>query len=134
MGLDMYLTYQYNTTEPIARDLCYWRKQNAIHKWFVMNVQNGEDKCEQHVVTADHLDRLLYACRMVVNNWGTEKSHEFAEYFLPTASGFFFGGTEYDDWYYQGLLHTIATIETFICDMDDVVELKDITIHYRSCW
>ena len=134
MGLDMYLTYQYNTTEPIDRDLCYWRKQNAVHRWFVMNVQGGKDDCASYVVNKDHLDRLLYACRMVVNNWDTEMSHEFAEYFLPTTTGFFFGSTDYDEWYFQGLLHTISTIETFFADMMDVVDLTNVTIHYRSCW
>ena len=40
----------------------YWRKQNAIHNWFVENVQDGIDDCDQvtlrgqgHIVIAVYL-------------------------------------------------------------------------------
>lgn len=134
MGLDMYLTYQYNTTEPIEREIMYWRKQNAIHKWFVMNVQNGEDKCERHIVTEDDIGRMLHACRVVVAARISENSEEIAAYFLPTGSGFFFGGTEYDEWYYDGLMNTIICLESFLTRMNETGAWKDITIHYQSCW
>ena len=134
MGLDMYLTYQYNTTEPIEREIMYWRKQNAIHKWFVMNVQNGEDQCVRHVVTEDDIGRLLHACRVVVAARISENSDAIAAYFLPTGSGFFFGNTEYDEWYYDGLMNTIIRLEAFLTEMNETGAWKEITIHYQSCW
>ena len=38
MGLDMMLIYEDN-------QIASWRKANAIHKWFVDNVQDGVDDC-----------------------------------------------------------------------------------------
>lgn len=134
MGLDMYLTYQYNTTEPIEREIMYWRKQNAIHKWFVMNVQNGEDQCVRHVVTEDDIGRLLHACRVVVAARISEKAEAIAAHFMPTGEGFFFGSTEYDEWYYDGLMKTITTLETFLSDIEGEDFWSKVTVHYQSSW
>ena len=30
----------------VSVNAAYWRKANAIHKWFVDNVQDGEDNCQ----------------------------------------------------------------------------------------
>lgn len=63
MGLDMYLykrTYvenndvevldtdtherkTYNKVSYIIQEAMYWRKANAIHQWFVKNIQDGKD-------------------------------------------------------------------------------------------
>ena len=41
--------------------VCEWRKANAIHKWFVDHVQDGEDDCGRYPVSVDKLkDCLLY--------------------------------------------------------------------------
>ena len=32
----------------IIESVGYWRKANHIHKWFVDNVQNGEDDCKEY--------------------------------------------------------------------------------------
>jgi hypothetical protein len=37
----------------------YWRKANAIHYWFVQNVQSGADDCREYFVTRDNLRSLL---------------------------------------------------------------------------
>ena len=31
----------------------YWRKANAIHNWFIQNVQNGKDECEKADVSLE---------------------------------------------------------------------------------
>ena len=82
MGLDMYLkakvylSYNDEARQKIARlighaefevthvelEVGYWRKANAIHKWFVDHVQNGQDDCGQHFVADRHLfpDRCVW--------------------------------------------------------------------------
>lgn len=133
MGLDMYLYYHENNDDTKTdREIMYWRKANAIHKWFVFNVQSGEDKCEPHALTTDDLHRLLHACRIVVAKRNTDVAHEYANYFLPTGSGFFFGSTEYDDWYYEGLMRTIEEVGGFLRDFPG--NETEITMYYRSCW
>ena len=42
--------------------LGYWRKANAIHNWFVENVQNGEDDCGRYYVSTEKLEELKADC------------------------------------------------------------------------
>ena len=83
----------------------YWRKANHIHKWFVDNVQDGKDDCGYYYVSKDKVHELLTVCRAVFDN------HELAQKLLPTQDGFFFGGTEYDEWYYEDVELTIKILE-----------------------
>ena len=53
---------------------------------------------------------------------------ELAEELLPTQSGFFFGGTEYDQWYVQGLDETINQIEPLL------QEEGDGEFYYQASW
>jgi hypothetical protein len=114
----------------------YWRKANHIHKWFVDNVQRGEDDCKSYYVDREDLkklldvvDKVLASCKLVpdtvINGYkGTEKGMEpmledgevildptIAKKLLPVQEGFFFGGKEYDQWYHQNLKWTKETIE-----------------------
>lgn len=111
MGLDMYLekrehryrkddgTYSTDTsdyksdkygignTEDITREVAYWRKANQIHRWFVVNVCGGEDRCEPHDVSLKQLTELRDLCMKVLESAdGTtmtipdKELKEFAEY------------------------------------------------------
>jgi hypothetical protein len=150
MGLDMYLekrTYvrqwehqtpeeQYNVEvtkggKPVKIDpkrvtyvieeVGYWRKQNQIHQWFVENVQNGEDNCAEYCVSKGQLEDLLEICKKILND------NSLAEELLPTASGFFFGGTEYDEWYFDGIQNTIEILEGVLSD-------TTADYYYSSSW
>jgi hypothetical protein len=84
----------------LNKELMYWRKANQIHQWFVDNVQNGVDDCGSYVVDLCQIDELLYDIDLVLSN------HSLADDVLPTQSGFFFGGTEYDKYYFSDLRET----------------------------
>ena len=94
----------------IIEEIAYWRKANHIHNWFVENVQRGIDECQSSYVSREQLEELLDVCKKVV----ADKS--LAESLLPTASGFFFGGTEYDEWYFNAVEYTIEVLETELLD------------------
>ena len=34
-----------NRVESISCNVAYWRKFNALHNWFVNNIQDGKDDC-----------------------------------------------------------------------------------------
>ena len=106
----------------VVEEVGYWRKANQIHNWFVQNVQNGTDDCGNYYVSREKLEELLDICRIV------SIDKEKAEQLLPTASGFFFGGTEYDEWYYQDIEDTIKILEDILSDEngDD--------FEYHSSW
>jgi hypothetical protein len=106
----------------IVEEAGYWRKANQIHNWFVENVQNGKDECQESYVSREQLEELLWVCRIV------KIDKEKAEQLLPTQSGFFFGGTEYDEYYYQDIDSTIEILEEALSDesADDFA--------YRASW
>lgn len=130
MGLDMYL---YGTVHKFEQhdyniggykestEIGYWRKANAIHRWFVENCQDGEDNCATYTVVHEELKELKRVCEKVL-----QRPQE-AEDLLPTQSGFFFGPTEYDEWYIQDLKDTIEIIDWALAQDFDYFE-------YHSSW
>jgi hypothetical protein len=174
MGLDMYLSKKiYVSSENrgklkitgikskvragkvnyIIEEAGYWRKANAIHKWFVDNVQKGVDDCAEYYVSSEQLkdlltlvDTVLKASKLVKGKiksgegWTKEKGHhdiiEDGEYIedptiakklLPCQSGFFFGGTAYDQYYYNDLVLTKTILEK-------ALEESEGEFTYNSSW
>lgn len=101
----------------------YWRKANQIHRWFVQNVQDGKDDCGYYYVNRQNLIDLRDVCKRVSEN------KELAATELPTESGFFFGNTEYDDWYYQDLAETIEIIDKAL-----TLDPAQWDFEYHSSW
>lgn len=109
----------------IIDNVAYWRKQNAIHRWFVDNIQDGEDDCMYHAeVTKNDLRELLSLCQRVLLD------NSLANDLLPTQGGFFFGDTTYDEWYLQGIQETVDQIYKIFNTTDFEKEM----IYYRSSW
>lgn len=184
MGLDMYLskkTYvqnwdhhpaesrfevtvkrggkEYSPIQPgrvkyVEEEVAYWRKANAIHRWFVENVQNGTDDCGTYYVSREQLAELVALCKDVLNTiemvdgkvvngfvsaagGPTEPVLEdgqvvasagIAASKLPTQSGFFFGSTEYDQYYVQDLQLTVKQLEPLL------TEEGEGDFFYHSSW
>ena len=143
MGLDMYLSgYKYlwrdddtrkkvkkqlkSSYDPkyVVLELMYWRKANAIHKWFVDNVQGGKDDCKEYLVSIDDLKQLLSVVNSVLQN------RSLAEKLLPPCDGFFFGATEIDAWYWNELENTRDMINELLSSPD--IDVLDI--YYQSSW
>ena len=109
----------------IKEQVGYWRKANAIHRWFVENIQDGIDDCEYHrEVTQEDLEELRDICREILCNPDT------AEDKLPTTSGFFFGSTVYDEWYMEDIKNTIDIITEVLKTTDFEKEM----LYYVSSW
>lgn len=142
MGLDMYLhkrTYIWSgtrdelslsgvpdTVEPakvcyIVEDAGYWRKANAIHRWFVEHVQGGHDDCELYQVTHAQLSQLLRTVSTVLAH------PELAVELLPTQAGFFFGATDYGEGYRDDLKETKRILDAALSD-------EDAEFEYVSSW
>lgn len=102
----------------------YWHKANAIHGWFVKNCQKGVDDCRYSWVQREQLEVLLELCEEVL------KDHSKAEELLPSQSGFFFGGTGYDQYYFDDLKLTVEML-THILESET---LKHSEFYYRSSW
>lgn len=108
----------------------YWRKANAIHNWFVQKCADGVDECQTIYVSKEELQELLDTCKEVVAN--SDKAGEL----LPTSKGFFFGSTNYDEWYFDDLKYTIDLIEKIIdfIDNGEKDEQADYSVVYEASW
>lgn len=169
MGLDMYLYRQKfvsgekakqirelvgekeeSNSVSVKTEVIYWRKANAIHKWFIDNT-DGEDNQSDKYVDREKLEELLEVCKKVkasielinstelVDEWQDGKKVKVeikvkkikdtsvCEELLPTEDGFFFGSTSYDDYYLQDINYTIEQLEK-------VLEDKDECDYYYGCW
>ena len=110
----------------IEEEIGYWRKANQIHKWFVDNVQRGNDDCGSHYVEASDLEELLESCKAVLED------NSKADRLLPNQSGFFFGSTEYDEWYFDQLEATVEMIEGILSEMKE--NDAHYEFYYQSSW
>lgn len=152
MGLDMYLyaskylssSYAdekdieaYNTVKDLISaekfakgsayvriEIAYWRKANAIHKFFV-DLDGGKDECQDIYVERENLQELLDRCTTILENKDMEKAKEL----LPSQSGFFFGSTEYDEWYFENLEETQRVLTKIVNDAPE-----DWEFYYRASW
>lgn len=148
MGLDMYLTgrviadnvrdiimretdlldglpeYKGYDTASVNIPIYQWRKANAIHKWFVDNCADGIDDCRPVHVSRDNLEEL----REIIT--AAEVSVEAAKSNLPSESGFFFGSTEYDEYYFGELAQTKKMLDT-ILDNDNFMGWG---FEYQASW
>lgn len=114
----------------IEEEIGYWRKANHIHNWFIQNVADGKDKCQEIWLTEENIKDLLDTCKKVI------ASPDLAEEILPTASGFFFGGTEYDEWYIQSTKDTIPILEDALnsLEISKREKLHSVSIIYQASW
>lgn len=104
--------------------VAYWRKANAIHQWFVDNVQDGVDECQEAFVPREKLEELMALCKQIIAE--PRKGEEL----LPTQGGFFFGSTEYDEWYMADVKHTAERLEKILTDQ----ALMKMDFYYHSSW
>lgn len=85
--------------------VAYWRKANMIHRWFLNAADADEDNCEPLDITGKQIQELVQLCRDVLAD------HSKAKDLLPTCDGFFFGDTEYDEYYFEYLEETIDMLK-----------------------
>ena len=139
----------------IFQQVGYWRKANHIHNWFVQNVQNGVDDCGIYEVKKYQLEELLRICNEVLNasklidgqvyngrtfengEWknnyiegSTIEDSSVAKELLPTTDGFFFGGTDYDEYYYLDVKNTVDIIK----DVLKTTNFRHEIVIYHSSW
>jgi len=110
------------TVNTVEMEVGYWRKANAVHQWFVKNVQNDVDDCKSYWVPRKKLLELQDVCNQVLADVTLASS------LLPTQGGFFFGNLEYDEWYMENLEITLQNIQKAL----SLPEEWDI--EYQSSW
>ena len=146
MGLDMYLSakrylFSFNEhdkaladkidaevglnslgrTKEISREAFYWRKAWAIHHWFVMNAQYGEDDCKEYWVERNKLVELLDTLKKV------DENPSLAEDILPLQAD----DDQGKEWELEQVRRTIPALDKLLND-ESLKEHWDF--YYSSSW
>lgn len=106
------------------KEMAYWRKANQIHNWIITNVAGGVDNGSDVPLTKDHIKELLKICTIV------QRNKDLAPTLLPTTEGFFFGSTEYDDWYFEQIEDTINQLNIILATHN----FNDSSLIYYASW
>ena len=112
--------------------IMYWRKANAIHGWFINNCADGEDNCQSIRVSRETLVQLRDATKKVLSMRNDITAEEEAELYLPPTSGFFFGSTNIDEYYYQDLEHTLEGLNNILNKIPE--EDHNTNFIYQASW
>jgi hypothetical protein len=126
VGMSKFLQSDSTTGAYVEVPVAYWRKANAIHKWFIDNRADGIDECQPISAHVSHLKELLELCEQVLAD------NDLADELLPTEVGFFFGGTEYDESYFQDIQYTKDRLTEVVRLMEETPEAD--WCHYQASW
>jgi len=103
MGLDMYLYKKDQNGDSV--EVAYWRKANQIRGWLESHgIIDYDDNCVDREIEPEKIEELIQDCVKVLSH------HELAPEIMPVSAGFFFGSTEYGDWYFEDLERTVEML------------------------
>lgn len=142
--------YRKGELEPF--DIGYWHRAEAIHEWFIKNVQGNDDDQKIHIVTKEQIIELLNLCKKV---WASSKlingkvivaSHytngetkpiyedglvikdpQIPKKLLPCNSGIF---EKYDKCYLEDIKETIEILTAVLEEVDFEKEV----VLYQASW
>lgn len=127
MGLDIYMLKVKKTANEVesvkdvdlsnAVETAYFRKVNCLYGYFEDKMEDERLSFVEEYDVVDIINRaesIIQKAKEKPNDW-----QEFAEDTLPTCSGFFFGSTDYDEWYLKGLEEIIDKLSSVLANWDD---------------
>lgn len=139
----------------LYQNMAYWRKANAIHNFFVKEVQGGVDDCNSYEISKDAFKELLRRCRKIIRTTkmvdgkitlGTKfengqtvpiiedgkvfEDTSVAEKLLPVQEGFFFGSTQYNEYYMDMIKYTRDVVSKILKDEN----FDNYMYVYRASW
>ena len=118
MGLDMNLMRK-KEGQP-ALNVKYWRKFNALHRWFLELEEGSEDDGSTIEVTNGSLVELRGLIQYGIKNQSPT---------LTPMSGFFFGSTTIDEDYWADMAETLVFLNQLIDD-----DFENSSFYYFASW
>ena len=130
------LNINFNRVSEICEEVGYWRKANQIHQWFVTNVQDGVDDCKPYYVVEEDFKQLLADINTVLEVKGYPNEQAIINATLPPTDGFFFGGTDVDEFYWSDLERTKEIITEVLQEIQQDRENGGmwVSYYYQSSW
>ena len=114
----------------IIREAGYFRKANEIQAFIESKYAEdfgGDINCKDVYLTKDVIMELYDICKELLAIKGKKKFEKAAAEKLPTRSGFFFGSTEYDEYYREDLKRYVEMVDKMELD-------NDYVDYYYHCW
>lgn len=124
--------------------LCYWRKFNALHHYIAKNYGDLEnDNCVDIHLEISDIEDILEILKKVqdtmktttktrLDSRGNEYKEEVitnpkaVEKIFPTADGFFWGSTDYDDYYIDEVNRTVDVLEQVVREHKKLVDTGEV--------
>ena len=88
----------------------YYRKVNFLYAFFSEKLDN-----EECVVTRHDCEQIIKFGELILET----RDMDIAKKLLPTQSGFFFGSTDYDDYYYIDVKDAVEQFKEYLNDWTD---------------
>jgi hypothetical protein len=85
-------------------------------------MQHGKDECQEVWVDRVGLEKLRDTCAQALEKRDPS--------LLPPQSGFFFGSTDVDEWYWEDVERTRDLLDRILADE----RLKNWEFYYQSSW
>lgn len=115
-------------------EVLYFRKVNFLLPFF-----NYEDNCSVISITKEQVEELVKRCNYVLDIYNdltnNDKELDCFELYnkvrdiLPTQAGFFFGTTDYNEWYIKAIEYVKDEFEKLLNDFD--FENEEL---FMTCW
>ena len=118
----------------------YWRKFNALHGYICDTFADGVDECQVIPLTKANLKKILSVLKKTkkILDKHFEKDEKGAYSFtgnvkdipLQPRGGFFFGGTEIDEWYQDDVDESVK----FFSNLVDTFDSRNEVCYYQASW
>ena len=105
----------------------YFRKFNALHSYIVKTFADGIDNCQDIILYKEDVEQIKKVLDEVLN---AHQQVEKAKELLPTQSGFFFGGTDYDEFYFEDVKDAADLMQSFLDNFD----FESYQLVYQASW
>ena len=105
----------------------YFRKFNALHSYIVKTFADGIDNCQDIILYKEDVEQIKKVLDDVLN---AHQQVEKAKEILPTQSGFFFGGTDYDEFYFEDVKDAADLMQSFLDNFD----FENYHLVYQASW
>lgn len=111
----------------ISYQIGYFRKFNALHSYIVKTFADGIDNCQDIILYKEDVEKIKKVLDDVLN---VHQQAEKAKEILPTQSGYFFGGTDYDEYYFEEVKVAADLMQNFLDNFD----FENYQLVYRASW
>lgn len=105
MGLDIFFEKKI--------EIGYFRKVNFLVAYMSAYFNEDIENCKDYSLTVDCVEELIRRCEEVL------KDHSVAPILLPTMDGFFFGNTEYSEYYFEDVKEVLEKMQEVLKELEN---------------